>query len=233
MSEQLPRSDSKHRQIEGSLILVYFFQLRYEHQSADGEAVQLPLAIRQDWRTGTHVTRDHRAQLRIVRRHEPCNLRKLRRIPGEPQNHQVWLVEGRIEREIRDQRGMTVEEDGEPIFERDEERRGGAAVRARRKGVVMAARADLERNAFQDELIAYTGAPELLLLETVSDQPASQRRGSNDCRSRQRCDFDRIAHVIGVRVWNENEIGPSEIVESNGTIRVGEPGAGNDDYAFG
>ena len=128
---------------------------------------------------------------------------------------------------------MTVEKDGEPIFERDEERRCGAAVRARRKGVVVAARADLERNAFQDELIAYTGAPELLLLETVSDQPASQRCGSNDRRSRQCCDFDRISHVIGVRVWNENEIGSSEIVESNGTIRVGEPGAGNDDYAFG
>jgi hypothetical protein len=113
-------------------------------------------------------------------------------ISGEPQNRQIGLVDRRIEREICDQRGMAVEEDGEAILECDEERRGGAAVRTRGKRVVMAARTDLECNALQDELVADTGPPELLLLQSVSDQPASQRGGSNDRPSRRRRDLARI-----------------------------------------
>src|SRR5512141_1756658 len=128
---------------------------------------------------------------------------------------------------------MTVEEDGETILERNEERRGRAAIRARRKGVVVGTGTDLERNPFQDKLIADTRAPELLLLESVSDKPAAQRGGSNDCCTRQRRDLNRIAHVIGVSVRHENEISPSKIVEGNGSIRVGQPRTRDNHYAFG
>jgi hypothetical protein len=63
---------------------------------------------------------------------------------------------------------MSVVEDGETILECDEERRGRATVGARRKGVVVGARTDFERNAFQDEPVADSGPPELVLLESFS-----------------------------------------------------------------
>ena len=97
----------------------------------------------------------------------------------------------------------------------------------------MGAGSNLERNPFQDKLIADPRTPELLLLKSVSDEPASQWCGSDDCRTRQRRDLDRISHVIGVSVRNENEIGAGEIVECNGPIRIGQPGAGQDHHALG
>src|ERR1700751_5690564 len=110
---------------------------------------------------------------------------------------------------------MTVEENGESILERDEERRGRAAIRAGRKGVVMGARSDFERNAFQDKLIADTRSPELFLLESVCDEPAPQRRGRNDRCPRPCRDLVRISHVVGVSIRNENEISPSQIGKGN------------------
>src|SRR5882672_981496 len=121
------------------------------------------------------------AQLRIVCRHKTCDLSELGRITGESQDRQIGLIERSVEWEISDERGMSVVEDGEPVFECNEERCCGAAVRARRKRVVMGARTDFEFNAFQDELIADAGPPELLLFQSVPDKPASQGTGSEDC----------------------------------------------------
>src|SRR5437667_1566651 len=128
---------------------------------------------------------------------------------------------------------MTVKENGETILECDEERSGRAAIRACRKGVVMGTRSDLERNTFQDKLIADARSPELFLLKSVRDKPASQRRGSNNCCARQRRDVDWISHVVVVSIWNENKISPSQIVKGNGSIRVGEPGTGNYHHTLG
>src|SRR5690242_3133859 len=161
------------------LVLVHLSQLRNEEQSADPQAIQLALSIRKYRRTRPHVARDDRAQLRIVRRQKVGNLCKLGRIPGESQDRQIGLVDRRVEREIRDQRGMTVEEHGETVLEGDEERRRRTSIRARCKRVVVRTGTNLERNAFQDELIADTRTAELLLLESVSDEPASQRGGSD------------------------------------------------------
>jgi len=226
-------ADTRARHSPMHLVLVHFSQLRHEHQSRDAQAVQLPLPIGQDGRTGTHMARYYGAQLRIVGCQEACDLSELRWIPGESQDREIRLVDRGVEREICDKRGVTVEENGKTIFERDEERCGRAAVCARRKGVVMGARTNLEGNAFQDKPIADTRSPELILFKSVCDQPASQRCRSNDRCSRLRRDLGRISHVIGVSIWNENEIRPSQIVKGNRSIRIGKPGTRDDDHAFG
>src|SRR5579862_258733 len=221
------------RRVRQKLVLVHFSQFRNEPQSSQAQAIQLALSIGQNRRAWTHVARDYRPQLWIVCRQKAGDLSKLRGIAGESENREIRLVERSIEREIRDQRGMTVEEYGETILECDEERGGRAAIRARCKGVVMGAGSDLERNPFQDELIADARAAELLLLESVADEPASQWSGNNDRCTRQRGDFDRIPHVVGVSIGNENEIRSGKIVERNGSIRVRQPGTGNDHHALG
>src|SRR5689334_1931851 len=214
-------------------VLVCLSQLWHEQQSGNAQTIQLALSVGENRRTWTHMARNHRAQLRIVRRQKAGHLRKLRWIPGKSQYRQIRLVDRSIEREIRDQRGMTVEKHGEAIFEANEERGGGATIRARCEGVVMGAGRNLERDPFQDKLIADTRAAELFLLESVADEPASQWSRGDDRCTRQRGDFDRISHVIGVRIWDENKISPSKIVEGNRSIRVGQPRTGNDYDAFG
>ena len=64
---------------------------------------------------------NYSAKLRIVSGHKTCDLSELGRIPGEAQDCQIGLVDRSVEWEISDQRGMSVVEDGEPIFECDKE----------------------------------------------------------------------------------------------------------------
>ena len=179
------------------------------------------------------MARNDGAQFWIVRGHHARNLGELGRIPGQSQNRQIGLVDRSVKRKVSDERGMSVEEDREPIFKRDKERCGRPAVGARRQGVVMRARGDLEGDAFHDELVTDPGAPELRLLEPVVDEPPSQRSGSEDRCPGQRRDFNRISHVIGVRVGNKNEISPRQFVQRNRTVRVGKPWAGDHNDAFG
>src|SRR6266576_5531280 len=120
------------------------------------------------------MARDYGAQLRIVRAHEARNLGELGWVAGESQDRQIGLVDRGVEREVADQGGMAIVEDGETIFESDKERRSGTAVGTRRKSVVVTARTNFERNAFQDKLIADSSAPELLLLESLLHEPVSQ-----------------------------------------------------------
>src|SRR5213594_2520001 len=215
------------------LILIYLFQLGHEHQLADAQAVQLFLPFGQDRRAGTHMARDNGAQLRIVRGHQARDLGELGRVAGESQDRQVGLVDRGVERQVADQGGVAIVEDGETILESDEERRGRTAIGTRRKRVVVGARSDFKRNAFQDESIANSSPPELLLLESFFDEPVSQRTWSNDRGARQRGDFDRISHIVVVRVRHEDEISASQAVQRNGPIRVGEPRAGDHDHALG
>src|SRR3990170_2228897 len=179
------------------------------------------------------MARDYGAQLRIVRAHEARNLGELGWVAGESQDRQIGLVERSVEREVANQGGMAIVEDGETILEGDEERRSGTAVDTRWKRVVVAARTNFERNAFQDKSIANSSAPELLLLESFLHEPVSQWTGSNDRGARSRGDFDRIAHVVVVRVRHEDEIGASQTVQRDGPVRVGEPRAGDHDHALG
>src|SRR5512145_3148562 len=132
------------------------------------------------------MARDNGAQLRIVRAHQARDLGELGRVVGESQDRQVGLVERSVKRQVADQRGMAIVEDGETILESDEERRGGTATDTRRKSVVVAARTDFKRNAFQHEPIADSSPPELLLLESFFNEPPSQRSWSNDRGARQR-----------------------------------------------
>src|SRR4051812_41280703 len=177
------------------LIFIRLLQLWHEHQPADPEAVQLALAFGQDRCARTHMAGNDGAQLRIVRAHELCDPSEFGRIAGQSEDCQIGLVNRSIDRKISDQRGMSVVEDGEAILERDEERCRRPAVGTGRKRIVMGARADFEFNAFHDKLIADTGSPELLLLQSLlGDQPAPQRTGCQNRCTGQRRDFRWISH---------------------------------------
>src|SRR6185437_5550196 len=140
-------SNRKPRARSSALIFVCFSQLWHKHQPTDPQAVQLTLPFGQNRRAGAHMAWNYGAKLRIVGGHKPRDLSALGRVREKSQDCQIGLVDRAVEWEISDQRGMSVVEDGETIFECDEERRRGAAIRARRKRVVMGARTDFERNA--------------------------------------------------------------------------------------
>ena len=92
------------------------------------------------------MARDDGAQFRIAGGHEPRDVGELGRILREAEDREIGLVDRGVEREVGEQRRMPVVEDGETVLERDEERRGGAAVGAGRERVVVRARRDLERS---------------------------------------------------------------------------------------